>query len=99
MSNIDFHGNVGAPASDAAGSVPTARMRATADEFESVFLSQVLRGLSTGLEDSGPLADSDSNPFADMLQQEYAKLISRSGGIGIADAVLKEMLKMQEQPE
>ena len=31
-----------------------------------------------------------------MLQDEYAKLISRSGGIGIADAVLREMLKMQE---
>ena len=27
---------------------------------------------------------------------EYAKLISRSGGIGIADAVLRELLRAQE---
>jgi hypothetical protein len=33
-----------------------------------------------------------------MLQDEYAKLISRSGGIGIGDAVLREMLRMQEAP-
>ncbi|MEZ5823662.1 MAG: rod-binding protein [Geminicoccaceae bacterium] len=73
-----------------------AKLQAAAEEFEAVFLAQVLRGLSTGLEDSGPLADGDSDPFADMLQQEYAKLISKSGGVGIADAVLQEMLKMQE---
>ena len=37
-----------------------------------------------------------TDPFHDMLNDEYAKLISRSGGIGVADAVLKEMLKRQE---
>jgi Rod binding domain-containing protein len=31
-----------------------------------------------------------------MFNEEMAKLISRSGGIGVADAVLKEMLKLQE---
>jgi Rod binding domain-containing protein len=31
-----------------------------------------------------------------MLRDEYAKLVSRSGGVGVADAVLREMLKMQE---
>jgi Rod binding domain-containing protein len=31
-----------------------------------------------------------------MLQEEYGRLISRSGGIGVADALLREMLRMQE---
>ena len=31
-----------------------------------------------------------------MLNEEAAKLISRSGGIGLADAVLGEMPKAQE---
>jgi Rod binding domain-containing protein len=31
-----------------------------------------------------------------MFNDEIAKLISRSGGVGVADAVLKEMLKAQE---
>ena len=31
-----------------------------------------------------------------MFNDELAKLISRSGGVGVADAVLKEMLKSRE---
>jgi Rod binding domain-containing protein len=70
-------------------------MRRTAQELEGVFLAQLLRGLTAGLSGPGQLGDQN-DPFASMLQDEYAKLISRSGGIGLADAVLREMLKMQE---
>lgn len=86
-------------------SLPTARtgelaaapghMKRAAEEFEAVFLAQMLRGLTSGLSGQGLLGDRD-DPFATMLQDEYAKLISRTGGIGLADAVLREMLKMQE---
>ena len=72
-----------------------AHMKRAAEEFEAVFLAQMLRGLTSGLSGKGLLGDQD-DPFATMLQDEYAKLISRTGGIGLADAVLREMLKMQE---
>ena len=75
---------------------PTEAMRAAAEEFESVFIAQVLRGMSSGLEADGPLGGNGDDPFSSMLQDEYARLISRSGGIGVADAVLREMLKTQE---
>ncbi len=71
-------------------------LRETAEEFESVFLSQALQSLTHGLGGIGPFGTPDGDAFADMLQQEYGRLISRSGGIGIADAVMREMLKMQE---
>ncbi|MEK0085055.1 rod-binding protein [Benzoatithermus flavus] len=77
----------------AAPAAPEA-LRAKAEELESVFLAQILRELMQGL--TGPLGNAEDDPFAAMLQDEYAKLISRSGGIGIADAVLREMLKAQE---
>jgi Rod binding domain-containing protein len=70
-----------------------AEMGRVAAEFESVFLSQILRGMTQGLAGGG--TDGD-DPFGSMLQDEYAKLISRSGGIGLADSILREMLKMQE---
>ena len=73
-----------------------AEMEKVAQEFEAVFLAQILNGLTSGLEGDGPLAGAESDPFASMLQDEYAKMISKSGGVGISDAVLKEMLKMQE---
>jgi Rod binding domain-containing protein len=70
-------------------------MERVAAEFESVFLSQILGGMTQGLAGAG-LANDQDNPFASMLQDEYAKLISRSGGVGLAGAILREMLKMQE---
>ena len=31
-----------------------------------------------------------------MMTEEYGKIIARSGGIGVADHVKREMLRMQE---
>lgn len=80
---------------DPAATLATPAMKRAAEEFESVFLGQILRGLTEGLSGPGLLGSSD-DPFATMLQDEYAKLISRSGGIGLADGIMREMLKMQE---
>jgi flagellar protein FlgJ len=83
------------PAADAVPSGATPGLRRAAEEFEAVFVGQILRGLTEGLTDPGPLSGG-GDPYASMLQDEYARLISRTGGIGIADAVLREMLKAQE---
>ena len=71
-------------------------LRHAAQEFEAIFLAQVLGTMSQGLGGDGLLDGSQSDIFRDMLNQEVAKLISRTGGIGVADAVLREMLKAQE---
>ena len=78
------------------GPQATPAMRRAAEEFEGVFLAQVLRGLTQGLTGPGLLGNGEDDPFAAMLQDEYGKLISRSGGVGVADAVLRELLKGQE---
>jgi peptidoglycan hydrolase FlgJ len=67
-----------------------AALREAAQEFEAVFLAQVLAQLNPGL------GGDEQTPFHDMFNDELAKLISRSGGVGVADAVMKEMLKSQE---
>lgn len=76
---------------------PTAAMRRAAQDFESVFLAEILRGMSQGLAGSGSSSSGD-DPFGSMLQDEYAKVIARRGGIGIADAVLREMMRAQAAP-
>jgi len=94
--------SIGRPPAAAAGVQPALgdrhieNLRETAEEFESIFLAQALQALTHGLGSAGPLGESDGDAFADMLQQEYGRLVSRSGGIGIADAVMREMLRMQE---
>ena len=69
-------------------------LRRAAEQFETMFLAQVLRDFTAGAVASG--ATGEAGAFAGMLQDEYAKLIGRSGGIGLADAVLREMLRAQE---
>lgn len=72
-------------------------LRRTAEEFEAVFLAQMLNGMTSGLSGDGPFfGGEEGGPFRSMLTDEVAKLISRSGGVGVADAILQEMLKLQE---
>lgn len=73
-----------------------AELREAAEEFEAVFLAQLLATMSRGLVGEGPLGGGDSDPFRNLLNQEVARTISRAGGIGVADTVLQEMLKLQE---
>lgn len=72
------------------------QLREVAQEFEAIFLAQMLASLTSDLEGGGPLGGQEGDPFRQMLTDEIAKVISRAGGIGVGDAVLKEMLKLQE---
>ena len=76
-----------APRSDA--------LRHAAQEFEAIFLAQVLGTMTPGLGGDDLMGEGQDDVFHGMLDEEIAKLISRSGKIGIADAVLREMLRAQ----
>jgi Rod binding domain-containing protein len=72
-----------------------ARAKAIANDFEAVFLQQMLSAMRQGLSEDSPLGGPDSE-FGSLLISEQAKLISRAGGIGVADKILGELLKLQE---
>ena len=67
-----------------------------AQAFESVFLAKMLEGMSTGLSGSVMSGGQAEDTWRSFMNDEYAKLVSRSGGVGVADAVLKAMLDAQE---
>ena len=86
-----------APATPPGGDAPRSdALQHAAQEFEAIFLAQVLGTMTQGLGGDDLMGDGKDDVFHDMLNEEIAKLISRSGGIGVADAVLREMLKAQE---
>ncbi|MEO1089317.1 MAG: rod-binding protein [Pseudomonadota bacterium] len=64
-------------------------------EFEAMFLHQMLSAMRQGADEDNPLGGPES-PFGSMLQAEQARLIARAGGIGVADTILNELLKLQE---
>lgn len=82
----------GAQAAD--GPIQT-RAQEAAEEFEAIFLSQMLATMTQELGGAGGVAGGD-DIYRDMFTKEVAKMISRSGGIGVADTILQEMLKTQE---
>lgn len=76
------------------------RAWATAQDFEAQFMSSMAQSMFEGIETDetfggGPGEDT----FRSMLVSEYGKEISKAGGIGIADQIYGEILKLQEKSQ
>ena len=82
------------PLASRSGEAP-APLRRAAAELEAVFLGQLLGALTQGVGGDGALGGGD-DPFSAMLRDDYAKLLGRGSRIGVADAVLRQLLRAQE---
>ncbi len=72
-------------------------VRRAAEEFEAVFIAQMMAPMFQGLETDelfggGPGEDI----YRSVLVEEYGKSIARAGGIGLSDAIQREILRLQE---
>lgn len=73
------------------------KINETANEFEAQFISQMLENMFSTVETNDVLGGGEAEEtYRSMMIDEYGKLISRSGGIGVADHVKREMIKLQE---
>jgi Rod binding domain-containing protein len=102
-------GSVGAPL--AAGSAPgfaapgaaltpeqIEKTRKSAQEFEAMAIGQLLQPMFNTVDTSKGLFGGGKGEatWKPMMIDEMAKMLAKSGGIGIADSVMKEMLRIQE---
>jgi len=72
-------------------------IRRAAEEFESVFLSEMLAPMFESLDTDGlGGGGSGEQIFRPMLVERYAESISRAGGVGIADSIMRELMRLQE---
>ncbi|MDH4225984.1 MAG: rod-binding protein [Deltaproteobacteria bacterium] len=68
------------------------RVRKVAGEFESLLLEKLVKNMRATVPESGLLGDNPGQDiFKEMLDGEYASLMERRGGIGIADYMAKHM--------
>lgn len=73
------------------------QMRKVAEDFEAVFIGQMLQPLFQNMGAEEPFGGGESaKMWRSMQVEEYGKAITKSGGVGITDAVLTEMIKLQE---
>jgi len=77
---------------------PTERAaRAAAEDFESVFLSQMLAPMFETVETDSMFGGGHAEGiYRSMMVEEIGKEISRAGGIGIADEIYREIMALQE---
>lgn len=73
------------------------RIAGQAREFESVFLAQVLNTMNTGIgENTGFDGGHAESQWRSLLNEHLARDVARGGGVGVADAVQRELLRAQE---
>ena len=69
---------------------------AVSKDFEAMFMTEMLKPMFAELKPDERFGGGKGEEiFGGMMLQEYGKLIAETGNIGIADAVKKELIRMQ----
>lgn len=72
------------------------KIKQTAQDFEASFLSVMMQQMFTGLSTDGPFGGGPGEEmFRSVLTDAMAKQVAKTGGIGVAASVEREMLKLQ----
>ena len=73
------------------------QMRQVAEDFEAFFLAQALAPMFKDIEPEEPFGGGPGEDIWRSMQvQEYGKAVAKQGGVGIADHVLEQMIRLQE---
>jgi len=69
-----------------------AKLNEVAQEFESLFLKQMLDSMRSTLSKENRLVDTGmaGEYFEDMLYEEYSKIMSKRGTFGIAELIIDQ---------
>ena len=97
LEQINAPRNVAPEAPAKPDSAQQRRARETAEDFESVFLAQMLQHMNMGIDPEGPFGGGKGEEaYQSMVAEKYGEAITEMGGVGIADAIYREILRIQE---
>lgn len=84
----------------AQGGINIEKAEAAAREFEAVFIAEMMKPMFEGISTDGEFGGGKGEEiFRGMLLQEYGKLISQTGSVGMADQVKDTMIRMQQEAD
>ncbi len=73
-----------------------AKAKGAAENFESMFLSNMFQEMFAGIDGDGPFGGSGPlKIWRSFLTDQFAKSFAKAGGIGIAPKVYETLLKQQ----
>lgn len=72
-----------------------AKLRKAAQDFEAVFISNLLKQAHKTMSESSPLFGNSSEAkfYREMMDEQVAERISRTGAFGLADVLIKNLEK------
>jgi Rod binding domain-containing protein len=73
-----------------------AKAKATAQDFEAVFLNSMFTQMTNGLKGEGPFGSTTgTGVWRSMLTEQYSKSFAKAGGVGIAKEVYRTLILQQ----
>lgn len=76
---------------------PLAKIQAQAEELEGVFLNTLMSQMFSSIETEGDFGGGFAEEtWRSMQSEQYAAAMAETGGIGLADQLVSELMKLQE---
>jgi Rod binding domain-containing protein len=73
-----------------------AKAKATATDFEAMFLNSMFSQMTTGVKGDGPYGDTPgTGVWRSMLTDQYSKSFAKAGGVGVSDQVYRTLIMQQ----
>ncbi|MEL6582742.1 MAG: rod-binding protein [Pseudomonadota bacterium] len=87
----DFVSQAMGPPTRPAATQPSPAQKAAAEEFEAVFVAQMLKATGFGAPRSSLGGGAGEALFASLLIDSYAQALVDRGGLGLSDAIARQM--------
>ena len=72
------------------------KAKATATDFEAMFLNSMFSQMTSGIKGEGPFGDTPgTGVWRSMLTEQYSKSFAKAGGVGISKDVYRELILQQ----
>jgi flagellar protein FlgJ len=73
-----------------------AKAKATATDFEAMFLNSMFSQMTSGIKGEGPFGDTPgTGVWRSRLTEEYSKSFAKAGGVGISNDVFRTLILQQ----
>ena len=77
---------------------PDQALKAAAQQFETVFLNMMLKSMRDATPQDGAFDSEQTKMFTGMLDQQLAQNMASSRSVGLADLMVKQLSRNQQQP-
>jgi flagellar protein FlgJ len=72
------------------------KAKATATDFEAMFLNSMFSQMTSGVKGEGPFGDTPgTGVWRSMLTEQYSKNFAKAGGVGISNDVYRTLILQQ----